>query len=115
MVKKAHFIGIDLTSSPSKPTACVALNEELYLVWFDFLTRDADIIEAIEYHHPRLVAVDSPLSLPKGALLLGEELPVPATVACKRKVVRKGAISPRYLLLLHHKEVDHKEYGLSGD
>jgi len=44
MVKKAGFIGIDLTSSPSKPTACVALNEELNIVWFDFLRRDADII-----------------------------------------------------------------------
>jgi|GEM_PF-4359546 len=34
---------------------------------------------------------------------------MPATFACKGKVVRKGALSQWNLLLLHHKKVDHKE------
>ena len=95
MVKKAHFIGIDLTSSPSKPTACVALNDALHLSWFDFFYGDADIIEAIEHHHPRLVAIDSPLSLPEGLCCLEEDCscqslsPVKGRL-CERELSRRG-------------------------
>jgi len=59
MVKRAHLIGIDLNSSPSKPTACAVLDDELHLSCFDFFRGDAHIIEAMEHHHPHLVAIDS--------------------------------------------------------
>ena len=95
MVKKAHFIGIDLTSSPSKPTACVALDDALHLSWFDFFCGDADIIEVIEHHHPRLVAVDAPLSLPRELCCLEKSCPCqPLSPVkgrlCERELSRRG-------------------------
>jgi len=74
-MESAHFIGIDLTSTEEKPTACVALNEELYLGWFDFRLSDGQIIEAIERHHPSVVAIDAPLGLPEGLCCLEEGCP----------------------------------------
>lgn len=95
IVKRAGFIGIDLTSSPSKPTACVALGDELHLDWFGFCCGDGCIVEAVEYHHPRLVAIDSPLSLPKGLCCLEESCPCQPLSSekgrmCERELSRRG-------------------------
>lgn len=88
------FIGIDLTSADNKPTACVALDEELHLAWFDLLSSDGQIIAAIERHHPRLVAIDAPLALPNGLCCLEESCPCqPLSSAkgrtCERELSRR--------------------------
>jgi len=91
----ARFIGIDLTSSPSKPSACVALDGELNLSWFDSLQGDAQIIEAIERCRPGIVAIDAPLGLPKGLCCLEEScscqvlLPLKGRI-CERELSRRG-------------------------
>ena len=69
---RALFIGIDLTSSPKRPTACVGLDDKLHLIFDDLLSSDADILESIASYRPRIVAIDAPLGLPKGLCCLEE-------------------------------------------
>lgn len=94
-MERGHFIGIDLTSAWNRPTACVALDEELHLSWFDSLRGDDQIIEAIERLRPSLVAIDAPLSLPKGLCCLEEGcscqplLPAKGRL-CERELSRRG-------------------------
>ncbi len=94
-MERASYIGIDLTSSSSRPTACVSLDEQLELAWFDFLCRDAEIIEAIERERPRLVAIDAPLSLLRGLCCLEEGCscrpvsPLKGRI-CERELSRRG-------------------------
>ena len=72
---RADFIGPDLTYREKKPTACVALDAGLHLDGFGFLLSDGQIIEAIERHHPSMVTIDAPLSLPKGLCRLEDACP----------------------------------------
>jgi len=72
---RANFIGPDLTNGEKKQTACVALYVGLHLDGFGFLLSDGQIIEAIECHHPSIVAIYAPLSLPKGLCRLEESCP----------------------------------------
>lgn len=94
-MERARFIGIDLTSSPQKPTACIGLDEELRLTWLDLLSSDADILEAIESHCPGTVAIDAPLGLPKGLCCLEESCPCHPLLPlkgriCERELSRRG-------------------------
>ncbi len=89
------FIGIDLSSSPKKPTACVGLDEGLRLFWFDLLLSDADILDAIVSHRPGIVAIDSPIGLPQGLCCLEEGCSCqPLTPAkgraCERELSHRG-------------------------
>ncbi|MFQ5924690.1 MAG: DUF429 domain-containing protein [Dehalococcoidia bacterium] len=91
----SRFIGIDLTSSPLRPTACVALDGGLNLSWFDSLQGDARIIEAMERCRPRIVAIDAPLGLPKGLCCLEECCSCHALLSskgriCERELSRRG-------------------------
>lgn len=88
---RAHFIGIDLTSSPKRPSACVGLDEKLRLVFYDLLSSDGDILEAIESHCPGIVAIDAPLGLPKGLCCLEE------SCSCQAQLPGKGRICEREL------------------
>ena len=90
-MKSALFTGIDLTSSPSKPTACVALDGQLRLHWFGILGSDAEIVEAVERDRPRLVAIDAPLSLPKGLCCLE------GSCSCRPLVMANGRVCEREL------------------
>ena len=92
---ETNFIGIDLTSREEKPTACLALDEELHLEWFHFLLSDGQIIEAIERHYPSIVAIDAPLSLPEGLCCLEEGCPCqPLSPSkgrgCERELSHRG-------------------------
>ena len=90
-MERALFIGIDLTSSAKRPTACVGLNEELRLAWYDLLATDADILEAIESCHPQIVAIDSPIGLPQGLCCLEE------SCSCRTLSAAKGRLCEREL------------------
>ena len=94
-MERACLIGVDLTSAAKKPTACVALDWELHLIWFDFLFGDGQIIEAIERYHPSIVAIDAPLSLPNGLCCLEESCPCQSLSSakgrlCERELSRRG-------------------------
>ena len=56
-------MGIDLTSSAAKPSACLGLDNKLQVVYFGFLSRDTDILAMASSHLPEVIAIDAPLSL----------------------------------------------------
>lgn len=92
---RALFIGIDLTSSPKRPTACIGLDDKLNLIFDDQVSGDADILESIASYRPRIVAIDAPLGLPKGLCCLEESCScqplAPAKGrACERELSRRG-------------------------
>lgn len=61
-----NVMGIDLTASEWKPTACAVLDSDGALAWLSKNTSDLSIIELAERYSPAVVAIDSPLGLPKG-------------------------------------------------
>jgi predicted nuclease with RNAse H fold len=56
-------LGIDLTSTAAKPSACLGLDSKLQLVYFGFLSEDSDILAMASFHLPEVIAIDAPLSL----------------------------------------------------
>jgi len=70
--EKGGFLGIDLTSAEAKPSACLGLDRELRLTYSGFLHQDSDILKLTSRHRFELVAIDAPLSLPKGLCCLEE-------------------------------------------
>ena len=64
--------GIDLTSTETKPSACLGLDDKLQLVYFGFLSQDSDIIAMANLYFPEVIAIDAPLSLPLGLCCLEE-------------------------------------------
>jgi len=71
-MNRTSFLGIDLTSSPRKRSACVGLASDLDLVFAGSLRHDTDMLAAAICERPRLVAIDAPLSLPEGLCCLEE-------------------------------------------
>ena len=67
--------GIDLTSTPSKPSACLALDAGRQPVYFGFLATDNDIIAIQNFYSPQVIAIDAPLSLPRGLCCLEKSCP----------------------------------------
>jgi predicted nuclease with RNAse H fold len=78
------FLGIDLTSSEAKPSACLGPDIKSRPVYFGFLTTDNDIITLADFYSPEVIAIDAPLSLPSGLCCLEE------SCACKPKSGRKA-------------------------
>jgi len=68
------FFGLDLTSG-KRPSAYLCMNEKGEVTSFGFLLTDEEILEVIEGVKPNLVAIDSPLALPKGLCCLEEVCP----------------------------------------
>ena len=89
------FVGIDLTSSPNKPSAYAALDANLNTIALGFLGADREIIAAIDEMEPIIVAIDAPLSLPRGLCCLEGSCPCqPLSAAkgrdCERELARLG-------------------------
>jgi predicted nuclease with RNAse H fold len=93
--KRAGFLGIDLTSKESKPSACLGLDNELNLIYHGFLNRDSDILQTVNRLQFDLIAIDAPLSLPKGLCCLEEGCPCQPTSGakgrdCERELAKSG-------------------------
>jgi len=89
------FLGIDLTSAEAKPSACLGLDRELHLTYSGFLYQDSDILKLVSRHGFELVAIDAPLSLPKGLCCLEESCfcqPRGGVKgrSCERELARQG-------------------------
>ena len=69
---KTGFLGIDLTSAETKPSACLGLDRERHLIYSGFLHQDWDILRVVSRHGFEVVAIDAPLSLPQGLCCLEE-------------------------------------------
>jgi hypothetical protein len=67
--------GIDLTSTATKPSACLGLNGKLQLSYFGFVGETSDIIAIANLYSPQVIAIDAPLSLPLGLCCLEEKCP----------------------------------------
>jgi len=88
-------LGIDLTSAEVKPSACLGLGSELHLIYLGFLYHDSDIVKLADRHGFKVVAIDAPLSLPKGLCCLEESCSCqPITESkgrsCERALARLG-------------------------
>ena len=93
--EKGGFLGIDLTSTGAKPSACLGLDRELHLTYSGFLYRDSDILEVVNRHGFELVAIDAPLSLPDGLCCLEESCSCQARAgfrgrSCERELAKLG-------------------------
>ncbi len=92
---KNQFVGIDLTSSRNKPSAYAALDANLGMTWLGLVSADPEIVAITDKIQPAIVAIDAPLSLPKGLCCLeqgcscGQALPL-AGRACERELARLG-------------------------
>lgn len=62
-MSNAIVLGIDLTSTAAKASACLALDDELQVIYFGFLFEDSDILAVASFYLPEVIAVDAPLSL----------------------------------------------------
>ena len=78
------FLGIDLTSTGAKPSACLGLDNKLKLVYLGFLSENRDIIALLNFYSPQVIAIDAPLSLPLGLCCLEE------SCSCKPRFLRKN-------------------------
>ena len=95
MAIKAGFLGIDLTSAEAKPSACLGLDRELHLIYSGFLYQDADILKMMSRHGFEVVAIDAPLSLPRGLCCLEESCSCQPQAgvkgrSCERELARLG-------------------------
>ena len=71
------FLGVDLTSSEKKKTACAVVDGVGRLVEVVRAKRSSDIVALADNHRPQTVAVDAPLGYPRGMDCLEE------TCACR--------------------------------
>jgi predicted nuclease with RNAse H fold len=85
------YVGIDLTSSPARPSAVVCLTTDLEPVLVDFLHSDSEIITTAEKFHSGLIAIDAPLGLPLGLCCLNK------ACSCQPRAVGKGRACEREL------------------
>jgi predicted nuclease with RNAse H fold len=83
-VKYPTFFGIDLTSTETKPSACLGLDGESQLVYLGFLTENRDIVALLNFYSPQVIAIDAPLSLPLGLCCIEQSCP------CEPKFPRKN-------------------------
>ena len=92
---RASFLGIDLTSTEVRASACLGLDRELKLLYCGFLHRNSDILEVVDRYQFGLVAIDAPLSLPQGLCCLEESCSCqPSTGekgrSCERELAKQG-------------------------
>ncbi len=91
---QSDFIGIDLSSSPIKFSACIGLDKQLSVAFFGFLGADSDIVAIVDSQASHLIAIDAPLSLPEGLCCLEE------SCDCQPNKVEKGRECERELARL---------------
>jgi len=82
------YLGIDPTSSGSKPSGWAALGASAELLGVGGVDGDAEIISLSERWRPKVVAIDSPLFLPRGLRCLEEPCP---HLECRRWTGEKRA------------------------
>ncbi len=89
-----RFTGIDLTSSPQRPSAFAVLAENLSIVALELPSTDSEIISAVQRFSPSLVAIDAPVGLPAGLCCLEE------SCSCHPVAKAKGRLCERELAKL---------------
>ena len=90
-----RFAGIDLTSSPKKPSAYALLTEHLQAARLESLCSDSDIVAAVERDGPVVTAIDAPLTLPAHLHCLDARCPcgdaaAPKGRQCERDLAKRN-------------------------
>jgi len=87
-IKGLRALGVDLAGSPRRPTGMCILDDSLVArTWIAY--SDSEILEAAARLRPDIVAVDAPLTLPKGRRSL-EDASGPHLRECDRALLRMG-------------------------
>ncbi len=91
----APYLGIDPTSAPRRPSAFAVLDDRGSLHDLGLVRDDDDILALARRWRPRYLAIDAPLSLPKGMCCLEESRPcAPASPdglkAAERALLKEG-------------------------
>lgn len=89
------YLGIDLTSSPTRPSAYAVLKRAGALRQVGALRSDQEITSLAQRVRPAYVAIDAPLGLPKGMCCLEPSCPCTAQAAdglraAEREVISRG-------------------------
>ena len=89
------YLGIDPTSSESKPSGCAVLDDQGRLHDLGLVREDDDILALARRWRPRYLAIDAPISLPEGMCCLEESCPcAPASAdgvkAAERALLKEG-------------------------
>jgi len=92
---QSDFIGIDLTSSAKKSSACIGLDKNLSLAFIGFLSSDSDIVALVSNQSSCVTAIDAPLTLPQGLCCLEESCSCQPIWSgkgreCERELARQG-------------------------
>ena len=91
-VRPNRVIGIDLTSSERKLTACAVLDSAGTYVTLERAASDDDILGVVRRHSAEVVAIDAPLGLPRGMDCLND------SHACVSVHPFKGRLCERELI-----------------
>jgi predicted nuclease with RNAse H fold len=83
-----EVIGIDLAGSEKRDTGICVLSEKLEAKCF-IVHKDEEILELVEKFKPKLIAIDAPLSLPKGRKSLDRREKIHFR-ECDRKLLELG-------------------------
>ncbi len=95
-MKHPAVFGIDLSSTETRPSACLGLDDTLQLVYLGFLVDNSDIIALMNFCSPQVIAIDAPLSLPLGLCCLEEncscqpKFPTRKTRQCDQELSQQG-------------------------
>ena len=89
------YLGIDLTSSARRLSAYAVLHDDGALAEVGLAREDAELLALAEDRRPRVVAIDAPLSLPRGLCCLEEACPCRPVApnglkAAERELFRQG-------------------------
>jgi predicted nuclease with RNAse H fold len=89
------ILGIDLTATEQRPSACAALDVAARVLDLRLCQTDNDLLALAEEYRPEVVAIDAPLSLPAGLDCLEETCPCRQTLphkgrACEQALARLG-------------------------
>ena len=92
---RSGYLGVDLTSSSRKPSACALIGTDGSLVHLSMERTDEDILTLVNAAEPAVVAIDAPLSLPAGLDCLEVNCPCEPIRpekgrACDRALRRRG-------------------------
>jgi predicted nuclease with RNAse H fold len=89
------ILGIDLTATEQRPSACAVLDAAARVLDLRLCQTDNDILIMAEEYRPEVVAIDAPLSLPAGLHCLEEPCLCQPTSphkgrTCERALARLG-------------------------
>lgn len=89
------YLGIDLSASPNRPSACALLDGDARLLNMASFMTFEELQGLLGTHKPSLIAIDAPLSLPLGLDCLEEDHP------CASSLDQKGRTSEQELARMH--------------